>query len=397
MGVQVTVRRVATIPDEIRLERYRRNPELGPRILFFSGGTALRGLSQCLIQYTHNSIHLVTPFDSGGSSAKLRDAFCMPSVGDLRNRLMSLSDHSTHGNGSVFNLFSHRLPMDMEDDDLGRVLQDMVKGEHELVQAIPDPMRKIVRNHLKYFVQAMPPGFDLRGANIGNLILTGGLVNNGGRLDPVIYLFTKLVEARGVVRLITNRDLTLCAELDNGSFLIGQHLFGGGDEGALPAPIRDVCLLAKKTRFERAEVQIRDKIREYISSADLICYPMGSFYSSLIANLLPRGVSEAIAENPCPKLYIPNTGQDPEQLGLSLAGCVDRLLRYLTRDTREMPVERILNFALLDTDGERYPDPRSAAAVEAMGIGLIESELVTEASAPYLDANRLADALLSLV
>ena len=42
-------------------------PALGPRLVFFTGGTALRGLSRSLTRYTHNSVHLVTPFDSGGS------------------------------------------------------------------------------------------------------------------------------------------------------------------------------------------------------------------------------------------------------------------------------------------------------------------------------------------
>ena len=69
-------------------------PELGPHIVFFTGGTALRHISQHLAELTHNSVHLVTPFDSGGSSATLRQAFGMPAVGDIRNRLLDLADTS---------------------------------------------------------------------------------------------------------------------------------------------------------------------------------------------------------------------------------------------------------------------------------------------------------------
>ena len=47
----------------------------------------------------------------------------------------------------------------------------------------------------------------------------------------------------------------------------------------------------------------------------MICYPIGSFYSSVIANLLPDGVARAVAENDCPKIFIPNTGVDKEMLG----------------------------------------------------------------------------------
>ncbi|MFW5836578.1 MAG: 2-phospho-L-lactate transferase CofD family protein, partial [Desulfovibrionaceae bacterium] len=108
MGTRLT--REATIPDPMRLARYERIPELGPRILFFSGGTALRELSREIIRYTHNTIHLITPFDSGGSSAKLREAFHMPAVGDIRNRLMALADTSLTGNPAIFNFFAHRFP-----------------------------------------------------------------------------------------------------------------------------------------------------------------------------------------------------------------------------------------------------------------------------------------------
>ncbi|MEG6550492.1 2-phospho-L-lactate transferase CofD family protein, partial [Desulfocurvibacter africanus] len=92
MTMRILVSRTTTLPDPIKLARFLRAPELGPKVLFFTGGTALKALSRRIIDYTHNSIHLITPFDSGGSSAKLRAAFDMPAVGDLRNRLMALAD-----------------------------------------------------------------------------------------------------------------------------------------------------------------------------------------------------------------------------------------------------------------------------------------------------------------
>jgi hypothetical protein len=64
-------------------------------------GLAWLGLAWCgavlLCRFTHNSIHLISPFDSGGSSAVIREAFDMMAVGDIRNRLMSLADETVHG------------------------------------------------------------------------------------------------------------------------------------------------------------------------------------------------------------------------------------------------------------------------------------------------------------
>lgn len=93
----IKVTRTGSVPDPIRISRYHKAPELGPRILFFSGGTALDQLSKKLKNFTHNSIHLVTPFDSGGSSAKLRHAFDMPAIGDLRSRMIALADETITG------------------------------------------------------------------------------------------------------------------------------------------------------------------------------------------------------------------------------------------------------------------------------------------------------------
>src|SRR4051794_18824549 len=104
------VTRAVRFPDDLRVLRSSRAPELGPRILFLSGGSALRPLSRVLKQYTHNSVHLITAFDSGGSSAQLRHAFAMPAIGDLRNRIVALADESVRGNPQIYRLFGYRLP-----------------------------------------------------------------------------------------------------------------------------------------------------------------------------------------------------------------------------------------------------------------------------------------------
>src|SRR5690606_24138834 len=98
MKARAQIVRSIKLPDSLRVGRAERAPELGPRIVFFSGGSALRPLSRALKRYTHNSSHLITPFDSGGSSAEIRRAFNMLSLGDLRNRLVALAEESVRGN-----------------------------------------------------------------------------------------------------------------------------------------------------------------------------------------------------------------------------------------------------------------------------------------------------------
>ena len=137
----VKVSRTVDIPCQIRVGRCQRLPEYGPAILFFSGGSAIRELSRVMKKYTHNSVHLITPFDSGGSSAEIRRAFDMLSVGDLRNRLMALSDESALGSPELNALFSHRL--DKEYAHVAKKeLEQILSGDHPLASCVSVPMRR---------------------------------------------------------------------------------------------------------------------------------------------------------------------------------------------------------------------------------------------------------------
>jgi len=390
--MRITITRDITLPDAVKLERFRHSPHLGPHILFFSGGTALRALSADITRYTHNSIHLITPFDSGGSSATLRKTFNIPAVGDIRNRLMALADQTIQGNPEMFELFSYRLPRNAVQDSLLDELATIAYGEHPLVVHVPDPLRAIVRNHLHQFIKMMPDDFDLRGASIGNLVLAAGYLANRRHLDPVIYIFSKMVQVLGTVRPIVNSNAHLCVRLQDGRIICGQHRFTGKSEAPVTAPISDIWLAANEHDPSPVSVSIREKTRDLICSAELVCYPMGSFFSSVMANLLPRGVGRAVAANHCPKVFVPNTGHDPELTGHDTGSQVRMLLDQLKRDDSAITDTDVLNFILLDTACPRFS---GETALEARGIRILRVPLTAAADGP-IDPERLNPILLSL-
>jgi len=391
------ITRPVHLPDRVRLNRYLRAPELGPRILFFSGGTALTKTSRAIKRYTHNSLHLVTPFDSGGSSAKLRQAFSMPSIGDLRSRLVALADENITGHPEVYQLFSYRFPVDQTADELLARLDLMIRGKEPLVAAISNPMRRLIRNQLGYFREAMPDDFDLRGASTGNLILAGGYLNNHKHLDPIIFLFSKLVNVLGTVLTVVNDDLHLAADLEDGNCITGQHRLTGKEVAPLESPINRLFLSSDPDKPVAAKAEMRKKYRRLIQQAELICYPPGSFYTSLVASLLPTGVGSAIAATDCPKVYIPNLGHDPEQIGMTLDSAVLTLLDYLRADNDDKcPNWKLLNFVLIDSKRGNYPSSLSAPLMQELGIRVIDTRLISKQSAPYYDAELLASTLLSL-
>ncbi len=394
---RASVTRTVSIPDAVRIDRFKRVPDLGPRILFFSGGSSLRSLSRRLTEYTHNSIHIICPFDSGGSSAVIRKAFNMLAVGDIRNRLNALADQTVHGNPEVYSLFAYRLPAAESSEKLRSKLLSMATGRDSLVTGIPNPMRRIIRNHIHSFLDTMPHGFDLRGANIGNILIAAGYLNNRRHIEPVIYMFSKLVEARGIVRPVTGLSYHLGAQLDSGKTVIGQHLLTGPAFAKLQSRVASVFLTKSLRSKKHAAVSIKRKIQDLIKSADLICYPFGSFYTSLIATLLPGGIGQAISETECPKVFIPNPSPDPEQFGMSLYDCVHTLVSYLKHSCgTAAPVKKLLQFVLIDSRSGLYPQPMQLQKIKKLGVQIIDTPLITDASRPLADDQKVIDVLLSL-
>lgn len=373
------------------------NPEDGPRILFFSGGSALNGVARVLKRSTHNSIHLVTPFDSGGSSAELRRAFNMPAIGDLRARLLALADETVPGYTEACRLLNYRLPHNTSRQALRKELRQLTDGKAALMQDLPAAMRDVICMQLGRFWQSMPDDFDLRGANIGNLVLTGGYLAHDQDMAPILRLFSELIGAQGTVRWMVNDTLHLGATLEDGHEVIGQHHLTGKEVTPINSPVDELFLSHSANRRMDAHPQLGPDNRALIESADLICYPPGSFYSSLMANLLPIGVGDAVASNPHPKVFIPNQGADPEQLGRCFPELIEQLLGSLQANSKAaFTTNRLLNFVLVDRKNGLYPQGLSRSALEKLNLEMIDMPLISKSSAPYYDNDKLVAALLSL-
>jgi 2-phospho-L-lactate transferase/gluconeogenesis factor (CofD/UPF0052 family) len=435
----------------------------GPRIVFFTGGTALKSLSHALTDRTHNSVHLVTPFDSGGSTAVLRRYIRMPAVGDLRNRLLALAD-PTVATPPLLALCDLRLADAGAYDTLMQRLYALGSERDPAWRGIDPLVADVLRLHLRWFLEFAPSGFDPHGACLGNLLLAGGYLRHGGGLGPVLHLFTRLLRVRGTVAPIVDDDLHLVAELADGAVLLGQHRITGKGVPGITAPVRRLFLTRTRPDDDghgggggpngqagqnghagqaghnghagqaghdgpggrngaggeerhgaddgnspppaEARVPVSGVAARHIAEADLICFPMGSFYTSVLANLLPEGVGRAVAAAPCPKVYVPNSGTDPEQLGLSVADCAAALLTMLRRDAgAEMPAARLLQTVVVDTRNGVYPGGIDHEGLRAQGVELLEAPVVRalpgEGAQPVTmagrhDADAVADLLMGL-
>ncbi len=377
------------------IEWHRRAPELGPEMVVFSGGTAFNETARVLKTLTQHSTHLLTPFDSGGSSAALRIAFDMPAVGDLRSRLMALADESLAGHQRVVKLFQTRIPSQIEPAALALLLRGLKQGNDRLLTEIAPPIQGIVMALLNRFFADVPDTFDYRGASLGNLVLTGAYLEHHRRMDPTAALFSRLVKTEGAARLIVDQNLHLGARLKNGEVVLGQHRMTGKETAPLTSPIAELFINRGLEREVRAEATAKRRIRDLIETTGLIVYAPGSFYTSLLANLLPTGITESICNNPnAPRVWIPNLGVDPEQFGMTTEDALHTLLETLAQGTPGATPQQRISHILVD-EHSAYAGGIPTGRLKELGIELVTAPLTGETPDRYCP-EKLSAVLIAL-
>ncbi len=206
---------------------------------------------------------VVTVSDDGGSSGRLRKEFNMLPPGDVRNCIVALSEDET----LLSKLFQHRFE----------------KG----------------------------PG--LEGHSFGNLFLAA-LTSLTGDFSEAVRLSSEILATRGHIYPATAANVELEALMQDGTRVRGET-----NITASQGRIAELFLLPPHP-------QPLPQTLEAIARADLITIGPGSLFTSLIPNLLVRGIADAIRNSAATKVYICNLmTQANESLGRTAADHVHAL------------------------------------------------------------------------
>jgi len=398
--VEVLLNHPTLLPVYKKVHNYEHHPREGPPITLLSGGSGARNLAECLMRYTHCSGHVLPMFDDGGSSRELRQKLGMPPPGDLRNRLMALSDMSTRGNPEVSRLFRTRLPNQGNPEELQQMLEDYLSESHPQMVRIEQRYRRIIINHLERFWRHRPADFDLRGGNIGNFVIAGAYLSVGD-LESVIFEFSALAAVRGdVYPVCTGANYHLRAELESGEVWIGQSKITSRPH----APIRRLSIVEHQPDggYTEASPSLNPLADRAIRKAALVGYAMGSFYTSIVSNLLVSGIGQAIRETKRPKVFVANLEQDNETRSMTVSGMLRELLHYLRlSDPQPGEMEDYVHYVLAGTHGNDDAGGRVRVDVEAirtLGVEPIVLPLEQEGPTQPMrhDAQMVAATLLSL-
>ena len=107
-------------------------------------------------------------------------------------------------------------------------------------------------------------------------------------------------------------------------------------------------------------------------------------------------MGRAIVENEAPKIYLPNTAGDPEELGLDMQDAVARIAAAVRADAGGgVELSRIVGTVLCDRRDDLYAHPPHLVPLVLEGVDVIRVQLSRDGEGRY-DKRLVAEALVSL-
>ena len=236
------------------------------KIVVLGGGTGQSVLLSGLKRFPFDITAVVSVCDDGKSTGKLRKEFNIPAMGDVRRVLIALSE---------------------TEDIVGKLVNYRFKTDG-----------------------------DFDGHTVGNIMLTA-LTDIYGSMSLGIKHIARILNLKGTVLPLTDDNVTLMGEMEDGSIVEGEH---------------HITLSNKKIKrvFYKDKAHVNKEVITKIKEADAIILSMGSIYTSIIPNLLCKEVINAIDNSDAKIIYVCNIFTQPgETDGFKASDHVKLLNSYL--------------------------------------------------------------------
>ena len=309
----------------------RRSREKGPRVVVIGGGTGLSRLLRGMKAHTDNLTAIVSVGDNGGSSGRLREELGVPPPGDFRNCLVALSDSEP----LVQELFQYRFDR----------------------------------------------GNGLRGHSFGNLFIVA-MTDITQDFEEALSHSSKVLAVRGAIIPATAASLTLSAVLKEGAVVQGESQIGESG-GAV-----------ERLTIEPADARASLSAVEAIRRSDVIVLGPGSLYTSVLPNLLVRGISDALRNSDALKIYVCNVAT---QKGETDGYDVEDHLEAIQAHTFDSIVDYVLANSRPIDFGDRFlGDPVAGGGRPVRHARIAYRDVIDEAHPVGHDPDALARSIMEL-
>jgi uncharacterized cofD-like protein len=287
---------------------------------------------------------IVTVTDDGKSSGRLRGEFSVLPPGDIRNCLVALADEDH----LITQLFRHRFPGN------GAI------GGHSL----------------------------------GNLIILA-LNQMGGSFLQAID------QARGMLGITARVLPSTLDRVDLVAQVEGRLIRGQVAIKSQNAPIRELTIAPSDARA-------LDEAVEAILDADMITLGPGSLFTSVIANLLVRGIADALTRSRAKKIYVCNAMTEFDETdGMTALDHVKHLLAYAPKlkldyalfNSAPISAEMLERYAAEKAVALKPPDApnvEDSTYRETGAIQFISLPLISESRAVRHAPEKLGEAIFNI-
>jgi uncharacterized cofD-like protein len=313
------------------------------RIVAIGGGTGLSTILHGLKRYAHpqrevDITAVVTVTDDGGSSGRLRREFDVLPPGDIRNCMVALSEDEA----LLSKLFQYRFA----------------------------------------------DGRGLKGHSFGNLFLTA-LTNLTGDFARAVKLSSEVLASLGRIYPSTDANVMLEAELENGRVIAGE------------TKISKSRARIKRIRMRPRVCKPLPETLEAIEQADLITMGPGSLFTSVIPNVLVRGIPEAIRRSHALRAYFVNLMWQPgETIGFLASDHVAAINRHagfnlfdvVVVNTRSISARQRRKYAADEVQSVVNDIDRLAG----MGLHVVTADLLGEGEVVRHDPRATAEVAMEL-
>ena len=237
------------------------------KVVVLGGGNGMSTLLRGLKQFPLDLTAIVSVCDDGKSTGILRKEFNTPAVGDIRRVLISLSETEP--------LFEKMLNYRFETESY------------------------------------------LNGHAVGNFLLQA-MQDITGSMSEGIKALGKVLNLKGkVIPLTENGDITLVAEMIDGKIVEGEH------------HITEENSVIKKVYYKKEPEITKDALKA-LKEADLIILSVGSLYTSIIPNIIPKEIKQELKNSKAKIMYICNIMTQPgETDNYKVSDHINKLNEYL--------------------------------------------------------------------
>ena len=315
----------------------------GPNIVAIGGGNGLNTVLKGLKNYTNNLTAIVTVSDYGNIPTSARRELELLPVEDIKESIIALSNEEDCVNA----LFNTQF-------DKGR----------------------------------------LEGLLFGDIFMSAMNKTEGDFVHSIENI-SKILNMTGKVLPVTLDEVTICAELDDGTVVEQKE--------KIPEIVYEKISKINRIYLNPNNCKPAPGVLEAIQHADAIILGPGSLYTNVIPNLLVKNVAKTIKESKAIKIYVSNIMTEPGQTDdYSLSDHInaitehvgDNLIDYCIYDTGEIIPEYIKKYNEQGSDIVEQDITR----LRAKGIKLLQRKLsnIVDGSIRH-DPDSVAESIIGLI